>query len=174
MPLRRKYNVSSESDRNTADTASGEDSEKKTDEATPADPGAEISTGFSRAFLQAEDSPLTEPKAKDYAEPGEQWRATRLYHGKTRFPFTIQADGVIHADDIPAGRYRLEIELAAADRTTGPYWTHLAICLSKVCMVDLDFAPTAGAVRPPNDRNRVVLEALRAGYQPRIRCELIQ
>jgi len=67
-----------------------------------------------------------------------------------------------------------EIELAAADRTTGPYWTHLAICLSKVCMVDLDFAPTAGAVRPPNDRNRVVLEALRAGYQPRIRCELIQ
>ena len=65
------------------------------------------------------------------------------------------------------------IELAAADRTVGPYWTHLAICLSRVCMVDLDFAPTPGAVRPPNDCNRVVMEALRAGYEPRIRCETV-
>ena len=64
-----------------------------------------------------------------------------------------------------------EIELAAADRTRGPYWTHVAVCLSKVCMVDLDFAPTAGAVRKPNDRNRIVLEALRAGFQARIRME---
>ena len=65
------------------------------------------------------------------------------------------------------------IEVAASDRTIGPYWTHLAICLSKVCMVDLDFAPTPGAVRPPNDRNRVVMEALRAGSEPRMRCETV-
>ena len=63
------------------------------------------------------------------------------------------------------------IELAAKDRTVGPYWTHVAVCLSKVCMVDLDFAPTPGAVRPQNDHNRVVMEALRTGYEPRLRFE---
>jgi hypothetical protein len=65
------------------------------------------------------------------------------------------------------------IELAAADRTMGPCWTHVAICLSRVCMVDLDYAPTPGAVRAPNDRNREVFEALRAGYEPRIRTETV-
>jgi hypothetical protein len=56
------------------------------------------------------------------------------------------------------------IEVAASERTIGPFWTHLAICLSDVCLLDVDYSHTNEALRPESEQNRVVVEALRRRY----------
>lgn len=57
-----------------------------------------------------------------------------------------------------------QIELAAEHRTKGPFFTHIAICLSGVTVLDLDYCHTAAAVRPQIEANREVFDALEAGY----------
>lgn len=56
------------------------------------------------------------------------------------------------------------IEVAAARRTMGPFWTHVAVCLDDVAIVDLDFQHTAAALRPVAPTARDVFEALQAGW----------
>jgi hypothetical protein len=58
-----------------------------------------------------------------------------------------------------------QIELAASQRTVGPFFTHLAICLGDVCLLDLDYAHTAEAVRPQVQANRLVCNALEQGFR---------
>lgn len=58
-----------------------------------------------------------------------------------------------------------QIELAASGRTVGPYWTHLAICLDGVALLDLDFQHTDAATRPENKSNREVFQAIGNGYE---------
>ena len=60
------------------------------------------------------------------------------------------------------------IELAAEDRTQGPFWTHIAICLSDISLVDLDYAHTQDAVRPEIAANEKVCDALNQGYQLKV------
>jgi len=76
------------------------------------DPAAEVSRGFSQAFLLLHGS--TQPQTGDYDSPGEHWRAVRLYNAQAKFPFRLQPDGNIRADDVPPGNYTLNIELRAA------------------------------------------------------------
>ncbi len=56
------------------------------------------------------------------------------------------------------------IETAAAQRICGPFWTHLAVNLDGVSLLDLDFAQTRQDVRPETARNAPVFRALQAGY----------
>jgi Carboxypeptidase regulatory-like domain len=77
-----------------------------------ADPGAEVSRGMSKAFLLLQGSAPPQPTI--FENPGEHWRALRLYNAQAQFPFLFQPDGTIRADDVPPGSYTLQIELRAA------------------------------------------------------------
>jgi hypothetical protein len=77
-----------------------------------ADAAAELSPGMSQAFLLLQGS--TPPQPRDFADPGEHWRAVGLYNAQAKFPFAFQVDGTIRADDAPPGNYILKIELRAA------------------------------------------------------------
>ena len=57
-----------------------------------------------------------------------------------------------------------EIELAAKDRTLGPFWTHIAVCLDGMALLDLDYSHTASSVRPVASTARDVHRALSQGY----------
>lgn len=56
-----------------------------------------------------------------------------------------------------------EIELVAA-AGRGPIWTHVAVPLGPVAILDLDFSHTEASVRPDDPGKRAVLEALEAGW----------
>jgi hypothetical protein len=60
-----------------------------------------------------------------------------------------------------------QIELAAGGRTLGPYWTHIAVCLDDISLLDLDFEHTVSAVRAEGHANRATFEALSNGYDVR-------
>lgn len=66
---------------------------------------------------------------------------------------------VDHVDASSAHR----IEVAAARKTLGPFWTHVAVCLDDVAILDLDFQHTPAALRPVAATARQVFEALRQG-----------
>ena len=57
-----------------------------------------------------------------------------------------------------------EIEVAAASRELGPFWTHIAVCLDDIALVDLDHVHTEESMRPVRDGAREVYEAINAGY----------
>jgi hypothetical protein len=56
-----------------------------------------------------------------------------------------------------------QVELAAAPKLRGPWWTHVAVCLDGVTLLDLDYAHTDAAVRDEVPANRVVFDAVAAG-----------
>lgn len=56
------------------------------------------------------------------------------------------------------------IEIAAEHCTIGPFFTHIAVCLSNVCLLDLDYSHTPSAVRPQGILNKEVCDAVAAGY----------
>lgn len=60
-----------------------------------------------------------------------------------------------------------EIELAASDRTLGPFWTHFAVCLDDVAVLDVDYSHTNESVRPEASTAREVHRALAAGFDIR-------
>jgi hypothetical protein len=55
------------------------------------------------------------------------------------------------------------VENVAASGLRGPAWTHVAVCLDGVALVDLDFAHTGAAVRQDDSRPREVLAAVEQG-----------
>ena len=57
-----------------------------------------------------------------------------------------------------------EIELSARDRTFGPVWSHVAVCLDGVSILDVDYSHTDASVRPHTSTARDVHRALSAGY----------
>lgn len=60
-----------------------------------------------------------------------------------------------------------EIELAASDRTFGPFWTHVAVCLDGMAILDVDFAHTQTSLRPETLTARDVHRALENGFEIR-------
>jgi len=58
-----------------------------------------------------------------------------------------------------------DIEVAAAARTLGPFWRHIAICLDNVCLLDLDFSHTSETRRAHMSKARAAFDALHNGYQ---------
>jgi hypothetical protein len=56
------------------------------------------------------------------------------------------------------------IEMASARKSFGPIWTHLAICLDDVSILDIDFSHTEATVRAEESRNRAHFEAIRDDY----------
>jgi hypothetical protein len=60
------------------------------------------------------------------------------------------------------------IELAAADRTVGPYWSHIAVCLTgTVVTLDFDAEHTPSSVRA-DTADPALLRALSAGYEIKV------
>lgn len=55
------------------------------------------------------------------------------------------------------------VENVAASGLRGPGWTHVAVCLDGVALVDLDFAHTGAAVREDSSRPEEVLAAVEQG-----------
>lgn len=60
-----------------------------------------------------------------------------------------------------------EIELAASDRTFGPIWTHVAVCLDGMTLLDVDHSHTSASVRPATSSARDVHHALSNGFDIR-------
>ncbi len=58
-----------------------------------------------------------------------------------------------------------DVELAALPKVTGPWWTHIAVCLDGVSLLDLDFAHTEAAVRAERPDNRAIFDAVEAGWE---------
>ena len=54
--------------------------------------------------------------------------------------------------------------MAAAAKAKGPFWTHRAVCLDGVSLLDLDYAHTAEAVRPQDAIAARVYAAVRDGW----------
>lgn len=60
------------------------------------------------------------------------------------------------------------IEMEAEHCTIGPFFTHIAICLSNVCLLDLDYSHTPAAVRPQASINKEVCDAVARGYTVKV------
>ena len=60
-----------------------------------------------------------------------------------------------------------EIELATMFRTLGPFWTHIAVCLDGMSVLDLDYSHTESSVRPVMSTARDVHRALTNGFDIR-------
>lgn len=60
------------------------------------------------------------------------------------------------------------IEMAAEHCTIGPFFTHIAICLDNVCLLDLDYSHTPSAVRPQAAINKEVCDAVAEGYTVKV------
>lgn len=65
------------------------------------------------------------------------------------------------------------IEVAAARKTLGPFWTHVAVCLDDVAILDLDFQHTPAAVRPVTTTPHEVFQALQKGWTIQTRHRLV-
>lgn len=61
------------------------------------------------------------------------------------------------------------IELFAAAKSHGPWWTHIAVCLDGVSLLDLDFAHTSQALRLNSPEVERLVEALENGSPIRVR-----
>lgn len=64
-----------------------------------------------------------------------------------------------------------DIELAAAAKSLGPFWRHIAVCLDGVALLDLDFAHTPNSVRPVGATAAHVHRGLELGYDVEARVE---
>lgn len=56
-----------------------------------------------------------------------------------------------------------DIELSARNRAVGPCWTHIAVCLDDVALLDLDFQHTDLSVRSESPTARAVFDVVRQG-----------